>query len=92
MYTNRENLDSMLTTLNMGDYLDGNSLPELVGVLTTRVALYEHALRWAVAESKLSGYTWEQIASQLGVTKQAASQRYGSAVRAAERRLAESNR
>ncbi len=43
-----------------------------------RLATLEHALRVSVAAARADGWRWDDVGMVLGVTKQAAQQRFGS--------------
>lgn len=45
--------------------------------LASRAAALARETRTAVSQARADGMTWEQIGAALGVTKQAAHQRYG---------------
>jgi hypothetical protein len=62
-------LDEALDTQPTGDLLD---------TLAGYKAQVQDAIRESVVRARSEGMTWEQIGHSLGVTKQAAQQRYGS--------------
>lgn len=59
---------------------EGEGLPAALGKVRRAVADEQEALRRlqeGVASAREAGATWEQIAGELGVTRQAASKRFG---------------
>lgn len=62
---------------NASDYAaEANSKAALKSLMWTMRAA-EAATRDAVEQAREAGMTWEQVGQALGVTKQAAQQRYG---------------
>lgn len=51
--------------------------PELLPALRAIADLVDVQMRDAVAQCRAEGYSWSDIASRLGTTRQAAQQRYG---------------
>lgn len=61
----------------LDDALDTRPTGDLLDTLATYKAQVQDAMREAVERARGEGMTWEQIGHSLGVTKQAAQQRYG---------------
>lgn len=59
---------------NAPAYLDGVGLAQQVGLLA------EEVLRRSVQQARDAGHTWQQIGDVLGVTRQAAFQRFGKPI------------
>lgn len=51
---------------------------DLLDTLANYRSHVEDAIHLAVVEARAEGQTWEQIGNLLGVTRQAAQQRYGA--------------
>ena len=65
--------------LDLLDHLaDTYSPTDLLDTLATYRAHVEDAIHLAVVQARAEGMTWEQVGDLLGVTRQAAQQRYGA--------------
>lgn len=45
--------------------------------LTEQIKTWQYNIEWHAQHAKEHGATWQQIGNELGITKQAAEQRYG---------------
>ena len=59
---------------------DVDALADMTGLVTELDA----AISWAVTGLRTAGYSWAEIADRLGVTRQAAQQRWGCPMKWAE--------
>lgn len=66
-------------TTDVLDFFEATYLPlQRLDTLAAVRALLEEYTERAVAQARTRGATWEDIGAYLGVTRQAAQQRYGS--------------
>jgi hypothetical protein len=49
-----------------------------LSLMTSLAADIDHAIAWAITGLRTQGYSWAEIGSRLGVTRQAAQQRWGA--------------
>jgi len=57
---------------------NADDLLDMIGSIRLVELAASQARRAIVIEARLAGYTWEEVGDALGVTRQAAQQRFGS--------------